>query len=138
MSLAPLGVVLVVDDSKDDRELLSSLLASSGYDVLAAASGAECLEMVENRRDHDRPLTAILVDLIMPLLNGFEVLQQLRKCAGLDAVPVIIMSPYDHPHHCPECLARGANAVLEKPVQREALLLSLDAAFETVRPNCRS
>lgn len=138
MIATPPGVVLVVDDSKEDRDFLSSLLSNSGYETLMAAGGAECLDLIDRLRDEGILLNAIFLDLVMPVLNGFEVLQEIRKIPEQDSVPVIILSPYPHTEQCCECLARGANSVLEKPVNRDALLAVINAVPERSKTNWRS
>ncbi len=79
--------VLVVDDEPDLRELYCVNLEEAGHEVLTASNGAEGLGVVE-RESPD----IVLVDLMMPLMDGYEFLQHLRRMPGLQRTPAIVVS----------------------------------------------
>ena len=81
-------VILVVDDDADIREALSAMLGEEGYDVLAAADGQEALEKLEAGA---RP-TVIVLDLMMPRMNGFDFLERVRESDDLRRIPVVVLS----------------------------------------------
>ncbi len=116
----PSGYVLVVDDDPDARELLNRLLVKEGFSVAVAASGHEALAMVRARAP-----AAILLDVLMPGLDGWQVLQTLRGSAATRDIPVIIQTVLDEQRFA---YAMGANGYLKKPVSREALGQSLTIA----------
>jgi CheY-like chemotaxis protein len=106
--------VLIVDDSSEMRELLQADLETSGYSVASAKNGKEALELLAG---HARVPDVIVLDLNMPVMNGWELLTILRSHARLARIPVVIVSAYE-----PEEL-RGARltACLKKPIDETAL-----------------
>ncbi len=82
--------ILIVDDNEINRELLSSLLKRQGHEVIQATNGQKALEIISNE-----PVDLILLDIIMPEMNGFEVLQHLRSNPDIDDLPVIVISAMD-------------------------------------------
>ncbi|MFM9108071.1 MAG: response regulator [Chloroflexota bacterium] len=114
--------VLVIDDEASIRRLVSLVLAEEGYAPISAASGAEGLELAAA----DAP-ALVLLDVMMPDLDGVETLRRLRLLPGLDAVPVIMMT-------AAVSLARdiaGAQDVLSKPFDIARLLLTVETAVST-------
>ena len=104
--------VYVVEDDVDLRRTLGEALQAQGYDVVATANGAEALEAL--RRDDVRPCL-ILLDLMMPVMNGYEFRQEQRADPALAEIPVVVISAQ----------ARGqvdADEFLPKPVALRRLL----------------
>lgn len=81
--------ILVVDDSPDDREIISSLVRNTGHQVIQFAGGAEAIEWLENRENH---AGLVMLDLMMPQVSGFEVLQFIRSAEHLRDLPVLIVT----------------------------------------------
>jgi CheY-like chemotaxis protein len=106
--MASSGTVLVVDDDAEIRETLTLLLEQEGYTVLGAENGVQALEQL--RRGHPN---VMLLDLMMPVMSGWEVLDELGECGELGSVPIIVVSAMCAP---------GARACLVKPVDLEELL----------------
>jgi two-component system cell cycle sensor histidine kinase/response regulator CckA len=109
-------VVLVVDDEPTIRRFASRVLAEHGFDVLEAADGAEALDRIEAM---DHRLDVVVSDIVMPRLNGVELLQQLSLIRP--DLPVILMSGYAGP----QLAERGIQApcgVLAKPFGAEQLI----------------
>lgn len=104
--------VLLVEDEEDLRELMRDALEMRGYTVVAARDGQEALAEL----DHIDGLCLVLLDLVMPRMNGWEFYEQLRARPALAATPVIIhsSSPSDAP--------AGVTRVLQKPIEFERLL----------------
>ena|SRR6476659_8991664 len=111
--------VLVVEDDPDIRDIVQDLLESEGYDVVPASHGRQALEFLSGVKKHAKPALVIL-DMMMPLVDGREVLQAMQRDADLASIPVLVISAIAREK--PE----GATAFLTKPV-------SLDKLFETVR-----
>jgi CheY-like chemotaxis protein len=114
MNLASTTSVLVVDDEVSIREVLADLLKESGYRVLTATNGAEALRMIE--RD---PPDLVLTDVMMPVMDGHELLLHLRDDPGLEGLAIVVMSAAQRLQ-----LADGVHvaAVLSKPFDFDLLL----------------
>jgi CheY-like chemotaxis protein len=104
--------VLIVDDDQALRESLLEILQEQGFSTIAAANGAAALQLA---RDRDPRL--ILLDLEMPVLNGWQVLEQRRRERKLRAIPVIVMSALKGDW----VGAWGADAQVEKPLESSQL-----------------
>jgi CheY-like chemotaxis protein len=109
--------ILVADDQEENRELLRQMLEPLGFDVALAADGREALELARNARPD-----LVLMDLRMPVMNGFDAAAAIRDVAGLEAVPVIAASASSadlaRAEADPGTFARS----LRKPFQTEDLL----------------
>ncbi|MBI5478974.1 MAG: response regulator [Deltaproteobacteria bacterium] len=84
----PAGVVLVVDDDPDIRDMIGQALELEGWRVVGAANGEEALRVA---REGPRP-DVILLDLMMPVMNGWEFLDDQRRDERLAAIPVVLIS----------------------------------------------
>ena len=118
------GCVLVVEDSWDFRYALAALLEAAGFEVETAEGGREAVERV-----HRRTPCLVLLDLIMPVADGWEFLRQRACDRGLAGVPVVVLTAADGEHR-PAAEGLGADGFLEKPVAADTLL-------DTVRRYCR-
>jgi CheY-like chemotaxis protein len=106
--------VLIIEDDDDIREALSLLLQDEGYAVHAAQNGAEGLEIMSSET---APPRVILLDLMMPVMNGWEFLATRRQDPQLARVPVVVVSATGNPTQL-----GGATAFLRKPVDMQRLL----------------
>ncbi len=79
--------ILVVDDERTIREIATAFLTAAGYDVLNASSGRKALILALERKPD-----LILLDLIMPKMNGFQFVLEIRKDPGLSKTPILVMS----------------------------------------------
>lgn len=117
----PSRCVLVVDDDEDLRRTVTMVLAEEGYRVLEAANGAEALS-----RLHDGPLPdVILLDLMMPVMNGEQFRRAQRADPLLAEVPVVVMTAAGS-RAVESIAALGPMRVLHKPVGLEPLLETVD------------
>jgi CheY-like chemotaxis protein/two-component sensor histidine kinase len=107
--LATKGHILVVDDDADVRSLLEQELVAAGYRVRTAAGGAQALELLRGERP-----SAVLLDLMMPPPDGFEVLYRLRQDPDLRDLPVIIITARELTASDETILARSALRVIRK------------------------
>ena len=85
------GAVLIIDDVLMDRDILQDMLADD-YDIYTAANGREALKVIEEHRDE---IVAILLDLIMPDMNGYELLETFNSSGIITEKPVLIISSED-------------------------------------------
>ena len=109
--LQPPGTVLVVEDDHDVRVAVRNTLEDEGYRVLSVTDGRHALELIE----HSAPPDLILLDLMLPVMDGWEFVERVRADARWSAIPIVAMSAYDR--QPPE----GIVAFLKKPVRLEAL-----------------
>jgi len=126
MGEAPL--ILVADDRIDSVELCRDLLALEGYRVVAAFDGQEALDRI---REHNPDL--ILLDLDMPLLNGYEVCQRLKANAATADIPVLMLTAWAAPEHRVRGLQLGAEDYLLKPFDYRELLARVQTRLRTKR-----
>ena len=115
--LATRGHILVVDDDADVRALLEQELVAAGYRVRAAEGGARALELLQR----DRP-SAVLLDLMMPPPDGFEVLYRIREDPALRDLPVIIITAKELTASDYETLNRSASRIIRKGADSEQLV----------------
>jgi len=109
--------VLVIDDDADSRLLLNLMIGGHGATVLTASSGEEALRLARAVRPH-----LVTVDVVMPQMSGWDVIQALREDSALRAIPALIVSVVAD---APEGTLVGAEDRLNKPVNQEALLAAL-------------
>ena len=110
--------VLIIDDEIAIRETLEQILSYEGYDVKKAGSGAEGLAVVVSASPD-----VILLDVKMPGMDGFEVLDRLAE--GGHGMPVIVISGHGNIETAVEAVRKGAYDFLEKPLDRSRLLVTL-------------
>jgi signal transduction histidine kinase len=120
--------ILVVDDDEDNRQLLRRMLERQGYAVTLAASGPECLELMERRR-----FDLVLLDVMMPGLSGFEVLSRIRENPAMRSVPVVVVSALGESSAAIRCLKMGAEDYLPKPFDPVLLKARIGASLEKKR-----
>jgi two-component system sensor histidine kinase/response regulator len=104
------ATILVVDDIPKNIQVVGSVLAASGYDVMVANSGAEALLRVEVQKPD-----LILLDLMMPEMNGVEVCQRLKSDERFAHIPVIFLTASTEAGHLQECFDSGAVDYVTKP-----------------------
>jgi class 3 adenylate cyclase len=120
--------ILVIDDNADNRDTLARHLGRQGYEVLVAANGRQGLEQVAAR-----PVDLVLLDLIMPELNGFQVLERLKADERLRDIPVIVITALEDIDSVARCIEMGAEDYLPKPFNRVLLRARLGACLEKKR-----
>ncbi|MBI4768924.1 MAG: response regulator [Chloroflexi bacterium] len=103
--------VLVVDDEPETARMLSAALELFGHTPSMALSGQEALEIAE-----EDPPEAVLLDLMMPVMDGFEVTRRLRQLPGTAEAPIIVITASQDPQAERRAKANGANVFLRKPI----------------------
>lgn len=116
--------ILLVDDDPNLRELLRQMLELGGYDVEEAEDGVEALEKVEIE-----PPDALILDVMMPNMDGISVCKTLRAGHDTSHIPIIMLSGKTQKKAVEEGLAAGANKYLCKPIAFDDLILSLRAVL---------
>lgn len=108
--------ILVIDDDPDMREILTEILAEEGYRVAGARNGREALEYL---RHETRP-SLILLDIMMPEMDGWRFRREQQKQPELASIPVVLLSAHGSVRDA--ALALGAADYLRKPLRVETLL----------------
>jgi CheY-like chemotaxis protein len=119
---SPLKRILVVDDDPDIRETLAELLQEEGYGVTSAAHGGEALSAL---RTEPRP-GLILLDLMMPIMDGWQFRAEQRRDASIASIPVVIISATGRDD---VVSALGAAQFLKKPINLEQLLAAVEQHY---------
>jgi CheY-like chemotaxis protein len=111
-----MGRILIVDDDPLTVEMFVTAISIFGHEGLKAYSGEEALRIVSGQKPD-----LILLDLMMPGLDGFETLRQLRSMPGLDGLPVLVVTASAERDVEERAAAAGANGCMHKPVDLAAL-----------------
>jgi CheY-like chemotaxis protein len=122
------GHILVVDDNAEIREILRRRLAPLGYELRLASSGAEALEMIRTQ-----PVDLLLLDIVMPGVDGFEVLNRLKCNPATQHIPVVMLSAVDEMEAVVRCIELGAEDYLPKPFPAALLKARVRACLASKR-----
>src|SRR5581483_583594 len=118
----------IADDDRVNRKLLQRLLEQDGHSVRAAADGAEALTLF-----NDDPSDVVLLDIVMPELDGISVLERLKATPGAEHVPVIMISAVDETDSVVRCITAGADDYLPKPFNPVILRARINAGLTKKR-----
>jgi len=121
-------VILVVDDIQENRDMLARRLARQGYEVLSVAGGLAALETLAAR-----PVDLVLLDVMMPDLDGYAVLQRLKADPAHRSIPVLMISALDELESVVRCIQLGAEDYLNKPFDPVLLQARVGACLEKKR-----
>jgi two-component system response regulator PilR (NtrC family) len=124
--MRPNASILVIDDEEIMREILETLLTREGYTVRLAANGAEGLEFARSL-----PFDAVIVDMMMPGIDGLSVLEELRKQD--EELPVIMITAYASMENAIAAMKKGAFDYITKPFKNDEVLVVLRNAVERRR-----
>lgn len=122
------GSLLIVDDNEINRDVLSRRLERQGHVVTVAENGRQALELVATRA-----FDLVLLDVMMPEINGYQVLQHLKADAALRDLPVIMISALDELDSVVRCVEMGAEDYLPKPFNPVLLKARIGACLEKKR-----
>jgi CheY-like chemotaxis protein len=123
-----LARILVVDDEEGNRDLLKRRLEREGYRIISAAGGAEALKVVGSEAPD-----LVLLDMLMPGMDGYEVLQALKSDPASRDTPVIMISALDEMPSIARCIEAGAEDYLPKPFDPTLLRARIHAGLEKKR-----
>jgi signal transduction histidine kinase len=122
------GRILVVDDERLNRILLSTNLQESGYTVETAEDGKEALRMLRAQ-----PFDAVLLDLVMPRMDGYQVLAEMKRDDALRRIPVMVISSTDEMESIVRCIEMGATDYLPKPFNPVLLHARIRASLASLQ-----
>jgi len=114
--------ILIAEDSAADRMLLSSIVRRQGHAVLTAANGAEAVQAFEQQRPQ-----LVLMDAMMPVMDGFEAARQIKALAGETLVPIIFLTSLTESEALARCLEAGGDDFLAKPYNQVILAAKIKA-----------
>lgn len=114
--------ILIVDDSPTELHVLKGVLEKNGHETITAANGEEGIE----RAKQEMP-DLILMDVVMPGLNGFQVTRSLSKDEATGHIPIIIVSTKDQETDRVWGLRQGAKDYITKPIDEAALVAKINA-----------
>jgi excisionase family DNA binding protein len=123
---APRPLVLIVDDDPNLREFLRANLEMDGYQVREAGSAEEGLAALD-----EEPPDLILLDVMMPQVDGWEMLRLVRERHGVESIPVVMFSGKLEDEHVAQARERGADAFIGKPFDPEQLLAETKQLLRT-------
>ena len=115
--------ILVVDDIEDNLSLLQAILMEEGYEVDITKDGKSALAKIEAS-----PPDLLLLDAMMPQMNGYEVTQRIRQNKNLPFIPIIMITAYEDAN-VPEGLDLGANDFIRKPIDFDELMSRVKATL---------
>lgn len=110
-------VILLAEDNEANIETFNSYLSAFGYEIMTANNGMQAIEIATTAT-----IDLILMDIQMPIMDGFEAILILRKEPKLDRVPIVALTALALVGDRERCLAAGANEYLSKPVKMKLLV----------------
>jgi len=116
-------IVLAVDDDTINLKLLKSMLKKTGKvaEIIESENGADAIEVLKSRDDID----LVLLDIIMPIMGGIDVLKVARADANLTQVPIIVLTTDETKKS--EALEFGANSFITKPIRKDDLVHKMES-----------
>jgi len=125
------GNILAVEDNPVNLKLLIRTLEQQGYAVCPATNGRDALDILCGR--HPRSFDIVLLDIEMPVMNGYEVLQAIKENPGLRELPVVMISAVNEMESVVRCIQMGAADYLHKPFNAELLRARISASLASKR-----
>lgn len=122
--------ILVVDDNPLSRKLLNEMLRAEGFSVLNAASGGEALSTIAKQQPD-----IVLLDIMMPEMDGFEVVRRLKANEETRSTPIIMVTALDDEGASKRLANAGIDSILTKPIDRWELISLLKHALSEQKEN---
>jgi two-component system cell cycle response regulator DivK len=112
--------ILVVEDQEDNRQILRDLLANAGYEMIEAGDGEQAVVQASKHKPD-----LILMDIQLPILDGYEATRRIKADAALKAIPIIVVTSYALSGDEDKARAAGCDAYVAKPYSPRALLAKI-------------
>lgn len=127
------GTLLVVDDNVDNRDMLKRRLTRKGHTVMAVESGEAALEVVSPSHPNFQPIDMVLLDVMMPGMDGIETLQRIRQTYSQLQLPVIMVTAKDSNQDMLRAFDLGANDYITKPIDFDVAIARIQNQLLTVQ-----
>ncbi|MGO4708688.1 response regulator [Chryseobacterium sp. 2TAF14] len=114
--------ILIVDDDPRNIFALKLTLKSKGYQIESSTMALEAIDMLKNNQD----IFVVLMDMMMPEMDGYEAIKIIRNTPEISKVPVIAVTAQAMPEDRQKCLDAGANDYVSKPINVDVLLTALE------------
>lgn len=124
--------ILIVDDDASGRYMLSFLLRSHNYEILEANNGFEGLD-----KAHELKPDAILLDIQMPEMDGFEVCTRLKMEEKMKQIPIILFTSFSQAGHKKRAIEAGADGYIEKPVNPDVFVSQVESIIKSFKAGFR-
>ena len=121
--------ILVVEDTMDNREIVRDMLDAAGYEMIEAVNGAEGVRLAETERPD-----LILMDMSLPILDGWEATRQLKTAPETGAIPIIALTAHAMSGDREKALAAGCDDYDTKPIELPRLLGKMEALLGKMLP----
>jgi two-component system chemotaxis sensor kinase CheA len=108
--------ILIVDDYNVNVFAMTAALTEKNYDTIGAYSGKECIKILNENSD----ISLILLDIMMPIMDGYETINAIKLLPNSKDIPIIVLTAFGNEHK-KKALEVGANAILTKPIDLDAL-----------------
>lgn len=105
-------MILIVDDSATNQILMEAILKEEGYETLTAFGAREAFKIIEKQKP-----TLVVLDLMMPEVNGFDFLKQIKSIEKYSGIPIVVVSAINSNETAEECLTLGAKYFFSKPIE---------------------
>ena len=122
--------ILIVDDNPVNRRILQFHLDGAGFETVSAKGGSEALSVLTSRSD----VELMLVDIVMPEMNGWQLIAEVRKHAEWAGLPVIVISAYGDLPAVQKAKDLGITRFVVKPINTDYLLREIRSALREPRP----
>ncbi len=122
------GSILIIDDNEMNRDMLCRRLERQGYTVIEVENGRQAVKLLKNKK-----FDLILLDVLMPEINGFETLELIKNDPTLRHIPVIMLSAVDELDSTVKCIERGAEDYIQKPFNPVLLQARINASMDKKR-----
>jgi CheY-like chemotaxis protein len=119
--------ILLVEDNPMNRDIIFRRLRLEGYDIVTANDGARGVAMAETERPD-----LILMDMSLPILDGWEATQQIKSLAALQSIPIIALTAHAMAEDRAKCLQAGCDEYESKPVEFPRLLAKIRSLLQQV------
>jgi two-component system, cell cycle response regulator DivK len=117
--------ILLIEDNETNRDMLSRRLARKGYEVILASDGAEGVSMA-----HKQAPDLILMDMSLPVVDGWEATRQLKTATATRTIPIIALTAHAMAGDREKALSAGCDEYETKPVEFQRLLSKIDALLD--------
>ena len=120
--------ILLVEDNQTNIDVIQDYLQRKGYEIAVARNGAEAVRMAQECQPQ-----VILMDIQMPVMDGLQATQQIRKLDAVNAIPIVALTALAMPGDRERCIAAGTNAYLTKPVDLDNLVQTIEAQIRAAK-----